>query len=300
MIKVDRSKEPCPKTLLKTGVTERDNNVAIVQNDLNGELTFRAYKAKDVQAALQRLFHKKCAYCESYFASVTAADIEHFRPKGKSFPNGVVKSGFIGYYWLASEWNNLLLSCPGCNRPMQAEIFGVGKIITMGKHDQFPLRDEKYRCLKHGDVAALQREEKYRLLIHPCQEDPEEYFEYVIKDAGKGGIKAKGGLRGIKAERAGKSIEVYALYRIELAKERARHLDDLQNRILGIQHAMITYTKAITDLDKKFQMDFINNQILLLLKFEEPDQKFSAMSKQLIGEFLATLSPELKEMVGRK
>ena len=49
----------------------------------------------------------------------------------------------------------------------------------MGKHYQFPLRDEKYRCLKHGDVAALQREEKYRLLIHPCQEDPEEYFEYI-------------------------------------------------------------------------------------------------------------------------
>lgn len=64
------------------------------------------YAHQEIKQALVKMFHGKCAYCESQITVVTYGHIEHFYPKGD--PNYVDKT---------FQWDNLLLSCDICNNP---------------------------------------------------------------------------------------------------------------------------------------------------------------------------------------
>ena len=56
----------------------------------------------------------RCAYCEGRNSAGEFGDAEHYRPKGEVTENRKPIS-HPGYYWLAYEWYNLLLSCKKCN-----------------------------------------------------------------------------------------------------------------------------------------------------------------------------------------
>lgn len=60
------------------------------------------YNKKEVKDALIKMFHGKCAYCESKIRTVAYGDIEHFFPKSL-YPD------------LTFIWKNLLLACSICN-----------------------------------------------------------------------------------------------------------------------------------------------------------------------------------------
>lgn len=62
------------------------------------------YSHPEIKKALVKMFHGKCAYCESQVTVVTYGHIEHFYPKGN--PDYTEKT---------FEWENLLLSCDICN-----------------------------------------------------------------------------------------------------------------------------------------------------------------------------------------
>ena len=64
---------------------------------------FSRYRRSEVKVELEKIFHGKCAYCESAFSSTQPVDVEHYRPKGPV--EGVV--GHPGYWWLAADWENL-------------------------------------------------------------------------------------------------------------------------------------------------------------------------------------------------
>lgn len=102
------------------------------------------YRHDSVRRALEALFHRKCAYCESPLTEV-GWDIEHFRPKKKVSD----RTGHPGYYWLAYTWTNLYPSCGPCNKRLKDkstwEEPGRGK--TAGKANQFPLVDEDERAM---------------------------------------------------------------------------------------------------------------------------------------------------------
>ena len=121
---------------------------------------FQAYKGDGVRETLTKVFHGKCAYCETYYAAAQPADIEHFRPKG-----GVTIVGSKpqppGYWWLASNWLNLLPSCIDCNRPRKQD-FPAGIPKTAGKANRFPIGSERTRAVAEGDEAK-----ERRLLLHP-------------------------------------------------------------------------------------------------------------------------------------
>lgn len=181
---------------------------------------FKVYKDKLLTAELFTIFKKKCAYCESAFAHVSPSDIEHFRPKneiqaqdGQSFKPG--------YYWLAGEWSNLLISCIDCNRARDHRVPGQPDHVLRGKDSQFPLSNEINRVRSHrGNVFV---EEPYRLLINPCTDDPEQFFTYDTE--GLIHPRTPGDARALM------SIHVYALQRGELVHERKRVLNDLIERI---------------------------------------------------------------------
>jgi uncharacterized protein (TIGR02646 family) len=63
------------------------------------------YRHAKIKSALVKLFHGKCAYCESHITHIDYGHIEHYRPK----------SGPRGRPDLCFEWTNLLLACGICN-----------------------------------------------------------------------------------------------------------------------------------------------------------------------------------------
>jgi len=62
----------------------------------------KKYNHDEIKKALVKMFHGKCAYCESLITVVTYGHIEHFYPKSR-------------YADKTFEWSNLLLACPICN-----------------------------------------------------------------------------------------------------------------------------------------------------------------------------------------
>ena len=65
--------------------------------------------------ALMRLFHEKCAFCESRVSADTPGILDHFRPKWATRGLGREYAP-DHYWWLAFAWNNLYLTCPNCNK----------------------------------------------------------------------------------------------------------------------------------------------------------------------------------------
>src|SRR5690348_12456883 len=125
------------------------------------------YNDVAVKNELKKVFHKY-AYCESSDGAVCDGDIERFRRTGRLSEKNPKSPG---YYWLANDWNNFLLSCQHCNQRRKHLLFGAEKLELSGKLDQFPLSDETKRVSKSGKSMA--QEEKVRLLINPCIDKPE-------------------------------------------------------------------------------------------------------------------------------
>lgn len=143
---------------------------------------YAAYKSHDVAVALNGLFKGKCAYCESEVAANNGEEIEHYRPKG-----GVTDDDdHNGYWWLASEWDNLLTSCTGCNQSrrqhlatpdMTEEELVAQKAKrakqSVGKLNQFPIAG--VRAMHPNDDISLEQP----LLIDPTAEDPKGAFRWL-------------------------------------------------------------------------------------------------------------------------
>jgi hypothetical protein len=83
---------------------------------------------KIAKPALKKLFHNKCAYCESQVGSTRYGNVDHFRPKRDAA--GLDKSDIDPehYWWLAYDWDNYLLSCPVCNQKWKLAYFPVQEI----------------------------------------------------------------------------------------------------------------------------------------------------------------------------
>lgn len=99
MIKVEREETPailaCKKTVWTRKLMEAGTHK-------EKSLAESKYRHPDIKNSLLRMFHGKCAYCESKMTHVDYGHIEHYRPKA-AFPE------------LTFEWSNLLLACGICN-----------------------------------------------------------------------------------------------------------------------------------------------------------------------------------------
>jgi uncharacterized protein (TIGR02646 family) len=204
---------------------------------------FHVYKNAELAAELERVFGNKCAYCESRFAHVTPRDIEHFRPKSEITIDGGKLTP--GYYWLAGEWDNLLVSCPDCNRGRNFEVPGQPALVRLGKSSQFPLEDEAKRIRGHDQL--LEHEEGVRLLINPCEEEPADYVVFT----NDGLIQARPDATGRPCRKGEVSIAVYALQRKPLVEERLRVLNDFIFKVDQLRRAVENYNSftAFGDAD---------------------------------------------------
>lgn len=258
MRRVDRASVAIPESLLPGGAGSTElikvkEHISAPSPPVGADakkksFTFTAYKAADVRASLEMLFHGKCAYCETTYAASAPVDIEHYRPKGAVAED----SSHGGYWWIAMSWDNLLPSCIDCNRQRgQVLVEPSSSLATLaatakpvvsqsGKKDSFPLADTGVRQL--AEEIEFTREQA--LLLNPCSDDPATSLMYSF-DAGHptGLILPTGGVE--QQIRGAVSIQIYGLNRLKLVQDRTRVLRRLE--FLG--DLVIDLAVSITELE---------------------------------------------------
>ena len=176
------------------------------------------YKEDGLRAALEKLFHNKCAYCESHGMAGFPWDVEHYRPKGRVAED----AAHPGYYWLAYTWTNLYPSCVFCNQSRKDKPTFDDQTTgeAAGKVDQFPLEPPGSRVSNPlGDLTT-----EGRLLLDPCHDQPEQHI----------GFKANGEVQERNGSATGaRSIVVFNLTRKRLRDARRSHLETIQDLIDG-------------------------------------------------------------------
>lgn len=167
------------------------------------------YRHESVKVALEELFHRKCAYCETPLSEVDW-QVEHFRPKGRV----AERPDHPGYYWLAYTWQNLYPACVPCNQSRQDKPTWGDPVTgtSAGKADQFPVEDEAQRVMDPAGVLA----DEGPLLLDPCTDDPENSLRYTPL----GEIDFPSG-----DSRAETSIRVFHLTRRRLRDRRKQHIE---------------------------------------------------------------------------
>ncbi len=247
---------------------------------------FDAYRHGDVKHRLNELFHYKCAYCESSYLATTSMDIEHFRPKLAVVTenNGTIKPG---YYWLASEWSNLLPSCPDCNRKRTHDLRqeDVEPLIS-GKANLFPVKNDNRASL----TPDAERNET-RLLLHPAQDNVEALFKFKV--AAKAVAMHPSRTRGINKERAEVSIEVLGLNRPELQLARNEVYLRFHAQLNSAKRALRRFT-----LDQSaINQDDLALELKDLVKFLNEDQLYASMCRYAFNLIRQQIEDQLKPLL---
>ncbi|MBB6239952.1 uncharacterized protein (TIGR02646 family) [Pedobacter sp. AK013] len=282
MIFVDRKAVPAPAVLTVAGgrgLRERGRAIAnFGPGGPKNAFTYSAYTDDTVRDTLTLLFKKKCAYCESNFVHTSFRNVEHFRPKGEITEAVAPKSP--GYYWLASDWDNLLLSCTLCNSQQRHAVHGSTVVESLGKMNQFPLHNFLH---VRDHTVGIATEEPRRLLINPCKDNPEYFLSY----GNEGNILPKGqrGMRRLKGE---KSIKVYALQRMDLVDERKKlriAIELQQDRIVENTKLFLDFLPIDPLRATQFE-DTMAREMKVLKDYMKPQSPFSGMAKEMIKMFI--------------
>jgi hypothetical protein len=201
------------------------------------DLYRRSSIKREVYLAKDGPFRGRCAYCEANVADFQHGDIEHFRPKKlvtDAQDNPIMISGpdghqhkHPGYYWLAYETSNLLLSCVACN---QAGEHGIGK------RNRFPTLNG-HHAVPEDDVSAEQPS-----LINPLDpkdDDPESHFA-VDHETGMLGYRS--------SARGAACIDIFGLNkRDQLVTERKSALGEVKAKLIEILYAGTLAAQKATD-----------------------------------------------------
>ena len=256
------------------------------------EQDYTVYSDKKVRKLLVKMFHGKCAYCESKITAIYNGDIEHFRPKGEIQEATPKKPG---YFWLAAEWDNLLFACPFCNQTNTHEFKNGDEIeeAVFGKLDQFPLDSEGNRLNhNHGLIyftdkvayqTAFDLEESERLLLNPCKDDNiQKYFKFD-----DGAIITNDSLTDFEEKKALKSIITYALHRLPLTIAREQKIIKIKAQIKRVENAIINYNKYmdVSDYERVRFESIMREEMKILKKYKDPDQEYAGLARYIIDKY---------------
>ncbi|QHI34911.1 hypothetical protein IMCC3317_02560 [Kordia antarctica] len=286
MIFIDRNLVTIPKILENGSVKSKKELKEVIEHftgldKLKTYKKFKVYRDSSVKKKLIKMGKGKCAYCESTFLKTYVGDIEHFRPKGEIEELKASGDSKPGYYWLAASWDNLLLSCRNCNQKSKQSTLNVEEAKSMGKMNQFPLFDEAKRARSHD--TDLKEEEKVRLLLNPCKENPEDYFKYYINS---GVMKPRKRKKFLK-QRALSSIKVFALQRVLLVQEREKKAILISAQMQRVEEALFNFNDFINDpiRSKRFS-EVLQRELVVIQDFLKPEEEYLGLARQMIGMFL--------------
>ncbi|WP_163544366.1 hypothetical protein [Occultella kanbiaonis] len=242
---------------------------------------YSVYKAPDVKEALERAFANKCAYCESTYGATQPFAVEHYRPKGEVTINGVRTPP--GYYWLASDWDNLLPSCTDCNSPRAQELPGIKE--TAGKANAFPIGSESRRATRPG-----QEDREDRLLLHPYLDHPEKHFEFVWQTTGidEGWVRASRNDSGRESRKGQTTIKVCALQRRGLVEARRRVVRQLVGHLESLAALKAAIGRHPQDQGLREQFE---RGVADVATFVADDAPYTAMTRQVVAAYYDRLFP---------
>ncbi len=218
--------------------------------------SFSVYKRPEISTALAALFHDKCAYCESYLYAVMPVYVEHFRPKSSV----IERPEHPGYWWLASDWDNLLVSCPECSRVRDH----AGE--RSGKGARFPVAVEAKRAFEEG--AEIDEEP---LLLDPCRDHPESHLVFeptglVVSDTLKGQT----------------TITVLGLNRKGLVEARHQHATDVVFLLNEIEQVVADRPQASGP-----SRDLLDRLVQRLRGLLDDAAPYAGSARQIAAPFLA-------------
>ena len=166
-----------------------------------------------VKDALWKQQAMRCCYCERPAMECAYNDVEHFRPKARADRlDGTVHAG---YWWLAWTWENLLFSCPNCNRS--------------AKNDAFPL---ELGCVPLS-VGEHPPGQERPFLLDPYEEDPVESIQFVFDGQHWQPVGRNGSTRGQR------TVEVLQLGRPELLTLYGVHVEEQVRPRIDAAHEAI-------------------------------------------------------------
>lgn len=250
---------------------------------------FKAYGA--AREELTKLFHGKCAYCESKISGSSQTDIEHFRPKGSV--EEAKKAGFDhpGYWWLAMVWENLTLSCMHCNQRRRQLILTPGatdeeideairrnKLRTTGKLDSFPTENSHWVTTHDDDLSS-----EKPILIDPTAIDPEPLFEWMTHGS-LSTVRARNG-----NPRAQGSIEILGLNRRWLTEARIQTVNLLRKAKADMVDALNKMRRARSEEAAQNAHDEVLKHLETIRDHAKASQPFAALGRAYFREARAML-----------
>jgi uncharacterized protein (TIGR02646 family) len=284
MIRVDHTGIEIPAVLAADGKGTKETAEAIAHYahaaNQGKPFSFKAYGDKAVKAALTRLFHGKCAYCESRFDATQPVDVEHWRPKGAvDEENGTTPVS--GYYWLAASWTNLLPSCIDCNRKREHVIHPTGTRRVIGKGNYFPIEPGTARATAPGAEST-----EKPLLLHPYDDDPATALD--LEDEGV--LRARPRADGTADSRGEASIRVYALNRTGLVHARREVLHHVEQHIYIVRQLGALLAGGLLPELRDLVEDLVAFEMNLLLDFARPERPYSFAVRCRLARFEAELA----------
>ncbi len=290
MIEVKRT--PCPADLEpndpnSAGSREfRKVEGKLVAGEKLTSKDFSAYGKLAVRDALRKMFHGKCAYCESKIAGTQDTDIEHYRPKKGVTEADKAGVDHGGYWWLAMVWQNLVLSCQHCNQSRSKQIIIPDHIqtpeeieeflkkpprTTSGKLNAFPTADNKWVTEPQGDIKT-----EKPLIVNPVDVDPNEHLEWVLLK-GASTVRAKNGSEAGEATR-----RILGLNRRWLEEDRRVQLRQMLADRNEVIDAMNKWLGAATNAEAEPWGIMAENAITRLKRRTKSDQPFAGLARTFL------------------
>lgn len=254
MWKYSRSLEPPPEDLRSKRAAEYRRNLfhfftadAGRRSQSSPPVKVEHIYEASVDAALNRLFRSKCAFCEQK----TSLRTYQFRPPQEAIPTQT-DDPHLYYSWLSDAWENLYPICAECS-PRNPNYFPV-----TGKRMPLPTKKQLQRFAETstGLFWRADRPEEKQLFLDPCENsDLTCHFVVVLE----------GELMG-KTQRASETIEHFALNRSSLASARREVFSD---RITTLRDGIGNYWEdrhgePITGLFDFAEQEFGGTWFLLL------------------------------------
>lgn len=266
MISIQKDFNSPPEKLVNS---KRDLQIRDALNTKNKH-TFRSsiYRQTTIEA-LEKLYHFKCAYCESDTSAGAPFQVEHFRPKAKIEGD----LAHFGYYWLAYEWSNLTLGCSTCNNNKRSHFPIEGVRIIEPLLDETGLPTNEYLGL--NSLIFLQEK---ALLLNPEIDKVEDHFYFLPT----GKIIAKG-------ERGEVTIDVLKLNRKRLIFWRKKLLEGYLGELKGILEDFLTQQ---IDIDKcRYAIKQILKRIALQ---QDPTMQYSRFGYFMFHKFEIFFAQQLE------
>jgi hypothetical protein len=232
---------------------------------------------------LSELFHDKCAYCEGQYGGGGPPEIEHFRPKGKILvSNG--EAPHFGYWWVAADWTNLLLSCVDCNRQRYHIVVSEGMTLLEAEKQKVKVKSGKKNAFPVRGIRRLPEQMDFEveepLLIDPTLVDPARHLRFVV--VGEISLAVPHELNGAADVCGAASIQIYGLNRLGLVKQRAISLAYLRYFEDAIGRALHNVAVAPDDIARAQWLSEAMIAMDQLEKAAAPNSPFSAVAAEFL------------------